>query len=116
MRSLNGISRSQERYQCNGLFTLHGNGTSAGNRTGTIGNNGCWFLSLSQASVNISTWYFLFGTCNSPGPSVNIPKYGKFNCFQTNKAQLSILRSANILMKRSADLILLKIFVQNTSK
>ena len=58
----------KENYTCQnqGLFTLHGTGTSAsvGNRTGTIGNNGSWSLSLSQINANISTWYFSFG----PGP------------------------------------------------
>ena len=46
----------------NGLFTLRGNGTGTGTRkrTGTIGNNRSWSLSLSQISVNISTWYYTF--------------------------------------------------------
>ena len=44
---------------CNGLVTLHGtgNGTGTGNGIRTIGNNGSWSLSLSQTSVNISSWY-----------------------------------------------------------
>ena len=49
------------------LFTLRGNGTrtGTGNWTSTTGNNGSWFLCLSQASVNIpvqhiSTHWFRF--------------------------------------------------------
>ena len=34
--------------------------TSTETRTGTVGNNRSWFLSLSRTSVNISTWYFTF--------------------------------------------------------
>ena len=42
----------------NGLFTLHGNGTSTS--TGKRYNRKQWvmFLSLSQTSVNISTWFY----------------------------------------------------------
>ena len=57
-----------KRRSANGLFTLRGNGT--------IGNNGSWFLSLSQTSVNISTWYYIFHLIPVPvlAPcSVNIP-------------------------------------------
>ena len=63
-----------------GLFTLNGNGTGTAreNITGTIGNNGFSFLSLSQTSVNISTWYYTFHlvpeSVAAPAPcSVNIP-------------------------------------------
>ena len=42
----------------NGLFAPHwnetGTATGTGNWTSTIGNDGSWFLSLSQTSVNIS--------------------------------------------------------------
>ena len=50
--------------------------------TGTIGNNGFWPLSLSQTSVNISTWYYTFHLvpeqvpAPAPAPvpcSINIP-------------------------------------------
>ena len=64
-----------------GLFTLHGNGTRTGaeNVTSTIGNNGFWSLSLSQTSVNISTWYCTFLLVYVPAHvpyscSVNIPQ------------------------------------------
>ena len=45
-----------------GLFTLHGYGTKTctANRTGRIGNNGSWSLSLSLTSVNIFAWCCTF--------------------------------------------------------
>ena len=41
-------------WKCYSLFTLHmtRTGSGIGNKTGTIGNNGSWFLSLSLTSVN----------------------------------------------------------------
>ena len=41
-------------YQYHGLNTLHGTGTRAGtgNGTGKIGNNGSWYLYLSQTSLS----------------------------------------------------------------
>ena len=59
---------------------MHGNGTRtvSGSGTGAIGSNGSWFLSLSQAIANNSTWYctFHFVPVLIPVPfscSVNIP-------------------------------------------
>ena len=40
-----------------GLLTHNGNGTATGTRTGTIGNNTSWSLSLYRNTGNISTCY-----------------------------------------------------------
>ena len=52
-----------------GLFTLNGTRTRGGteNRTGTIGNNEPWSMSLSQTSVNISTKYIRISPSAIPG-------------------------------------------------
>ena len=49
------------KNKCYGLFKVHGNGTriGRGNGTGTIGNNGCWSLSLRWTSLNIY-WHLTF--------------------------------------------------------
>ena len=52
--------------------------TATRNGTGTIGNNGSWSLSLSQTSVNISKWSYIFHLVPVPVLvplmcSVNIP-------------------------------------------
>ena len=55
-------SRTRGRSRIYGIFTVQGTGTvdSRSTGTGTIRNNGSWSMSLSQASLNISTWYYTF--------------------------------------------------------
>ena len=55
-----------------------GTGTGTGNKTNTLENNMSWFLSLSQSSLSISTWYYTFHLVSVPvlvhvPCTVNIP-------------------------------------------
>ena len=77
------------------LFTLHGKGTRTGKgnwtSTSTIGNNGFWFISLSQTSVNISVQHITT------------------HCSQSHSLYLSASHSHVVWISHYYHLVLLKI-------